>query len=148
MSQYYLAIDPGAKGAFAAEIHGGIPIVKSLSDPPTSEDFTGYLWTNTTAVIEDIPMGGWGPIPQSTVAKLHQGYGRLLGILEVRGIRTIKVKPQEWQKACGAGTKKYHGKDWKKHLAQIAKERFPCVEFKVEQADSLLILDYAIRAKL
>lgn len=145
----YIAIDPGAKGAIAYKYDGSFQVaVQSLSDPPSMEDFASFSASQHTVVIEDIPMGGWGPIPQSTVAKLHQGYGRILGILEVRGFRVVRVKPQEWQKSCGAGTKKYHGKNWKKHLAQIAKERFPSCDFKVDQADALLILDHAIRNNL
>lgn len=148
MSQY-IAIDPGAKGAVAYNYEGSFRVlIGSLSDPPRMEDFESFLPTKCTAVIEDIPMGGWGPIPQSTVAKLHQGYGRILGILEVRGFRVVRVKPQEWQKSCNAGTKKYHGKGWKKHLAQIARERFPSADFTLDQADSLLILDHAIRNNL
>lgn len=148
MSQY-IAIDPGAKGAIAFNYDGSFQVtVLSLSDPPALEDFTSFSPTKHTVVVEDIPMGGWGPIPQSTVAKLHQGYGRILGICEALGFRVIRVRPQDWQKSCGAGTKKYHGKGWKKHLAQMAKERFPAVDFSVDQADSLLILDHAIRNNL
>jgi len=148
MSQY-IAIDPGAKGAIAYTADGTMLIgVHKLSDPPCMEDLSSFSPSHYTVVIEDIPMGGWGPIPQSTVAKLHQGYGRILGMCEVRGFRVIRVKPQEWQKSCGAGTKKYHGKGWKKHLAQLAKERFPSVDFTVDQADSLLILDHAFRNNL
>ena len=138
----YIAIDPGAKGAIAVGL-GEVTTLFDLSDPPCMDDFS-YLEAKTyTAVIEEIPMGGWGPIPQSTVAKLHQGYGRILGILEVRGFRVIKVKPQAWQKTIGAGNKRDHGKGWKKHLADLARDRFPNVEFKVDQADALLMLDHA-----
>ena len=145
----YIAIDPGSKGAIAYNFDGTFQVaVQSLSDPPSSEDLASFSPKNYTVVVEDIPMGGWGPIPQSTVAKLHQGYGRILGIADAYGFRVIRVKPQEWQKSCNAGVKKYDGKDWKKHLAQIAKERFPAVDFKIEQADALLILDHAVRNRL
>jgi len=146
----YIAIDPGSKGAIACfsctspENVG----ISSLSDPPQLSDFSEFSPSHYTAIIEEIPMGGWGPIPQSTVAKLHQGYGRILGILEVRGFRIIRVRPQEWQKTIGAGKKRDHGKDWKKHLAQIAKDRFPAVEFKQDQADALLLLDHARQLNL
>lgn len=148
MSQY-IAIDPGAKGAIAFNYDGSFQVsVLPLSDPPALEDFMSFSPAKHTVVVEDIPMGGWGPIPQSTVAKLHQGYGRILGICEALGFRVIRVSPQAWQKSCNAGTKRYHGKDWKKHLAQLAKERFPAVDFKTEQADALLLLDHAVRARL
>jgi hypothetical protein len=148
MSQY-LAIDPGAKGALAYTYDGSNVIgVQTLSDPPCMEDLSTFSPSHYTVVVEDIPMGGWGPIPQSTVAKLHQGYGRILGMCEVRGFRVIRVKPQELQKSVGAGQKKYHGKGWKKHLAQLARERFPAAEFKVDQADAVLMLDHAIRNRL
>jgi hypothetical protein len=146
---YYIAIDPGSKGAIASlDPDGRSAKVKNLSDPPRMDDFAGFYASNCVAVVEEIPMGGWGPIPQSTVAKLHQGYGRILGLLEARGIRTVRVKPQAWQASVGAGSKKYHGKGWKKHLAQIARERFPGVEFTVEQADAILLLDHARRNNL
>jgi hypothetical protein len=144
---FYIAIDPGSKGAIADNSLNLISI-KTLSDPPCMSDFSDYSPANFTAVIEEIPMGGWGPIPQSTVAKLHQGYGRILGILEVRGFRVIKVKPQAWQKTIGAGNKREWGKGWKKHLADIAHDRFPALEFKTEQADALLLLDHARQLNL
>lgn len=145
----YIAIDPGAKGALVWEMDGTRHVgVHTLSDPPCLCDFQELSAAKYTVVIEEIPMGGWGPIPQSTVAKLHQGYGRLLGIIEVCGFRLIRVRPQDWQKSCGAGAKRDHGKDWKKHLARLARERFPSVDFKVDHADALLILDHAIRNNL
>lgn len=147
MSTLYVAIDPGSKGALAWQDGDSIS-VRNLSDPPCLDDLQGILPSVYTAVVEDIPMGGWGPIPQSTVAKLHQGYGRILGLLEARGHRIVRVSPQKWQGACGAGKKKDHGKGWKKHLAQLARERTPGVDFKVDQADALLILDMAVRQRL
>jgi len=148
MSQY-LAIDPGAKGAIAYTADGTMLVgVQKLSDPPSMDDLSPFSPSHYTVVIEEIPMGGWGPIPQSTVAKLHQGYGRILGMCEVRGFRVIRVKPQAWQASVGAGNKKYHGKGWKKHLAQLAKERFPSVDFTLDQADALLILEHAFRNNL
>lgn len=143
-----MAIDPGAKGAIAWMDTEGIVHVQKLSDPPTFDDFPSVIPNFWQVTVEEIPMGGWGPIPQSTVAKLHQGYGRILGICEMAGFRLIRVRPQEWQKSCGAGKKKDHGKDWKKHLARLARERFPTVDFNVDQADALLILDHAIRNNL
>ena len=143
----HIAIDPGSKGAIA-DLTEGLIGIKNLSDPPEMSDFSDYSPTHHTAIIEEIPMGGWGPIPQSTVAKLHQGYGKILGILEVRGFRVIKVKPQAWQKTIGAGNKRDWGKDWKKHLANIAHDRFPSLDFKTEQADALLLLDHARQLNL
>lgn len=148
MTSKHIAIDPGAKGAVAWLDEDNVVRVKNLSDPPCMADLNDFWPAQHTIVIEEIPMGGWGPIPQSTVAKLHQGYGRLLGLIEAKGFRLIRVRPQEWQKSCGAGAKRDHGKDWKKHLARIAGERFPSVDFKTEQADALLLLDHARRHNL
>jgi hypothetical protein len=141
----YIAIDAGAKGCIASvsSIEPMLVSVQTLSDPPQMSDFSEFSPSHYTAVIEEVPMGGWGVIPQATVAKLHQGYGMILGILEVRGFRVIKVKPQAWQKTIGAGSKRDHGKNWKKHLANIARQRFPNVDFNQQQADALLLLDHA-----
>jgi hypothetical protein len=146
----YIAIDAGAKGCIASVscTEPMLVSVRTLTDPPCLADFCEFSPTHYTVVIEEVPMGGWGVIPQATVAKLHQGYGIILGILETRGFRVIKVKPQAWQKTIGAGSKRDHGKDWKKHLANIARQRFPNVEFNQQQADALLILDHARQLNL
>jgi hypothetical protein len=98
-----------------------------------------------TVVIEDVPKFAGKMIPQSATASLHFGFGYLCGHFEARGFRVIKVRPQEWQKSIGIGTKPkgMSSADWKRKLKAEAARRHPAVDVTLATADALLILDHA-----
>jgi hypothetical protein len=97
-----------------------------------------------TVVIEDVPKFAGRMIPQSATASLHFGFGYLCGHFEARGFRVIKVRPQEWQKTIGLGTKgTLSSAQWKRKLRDEAVRRFPSIDVTLQTADALLLLDHA-----
>jgi hypothetical protein len=60
--------------------------------------------------------------------------------------RLVFVRPQEWQRELGLGTKKGRtDRDWKNHLKAEAQRLFPTQDVTLRTADALLILDSSTR---
>lgn len=150
-------IDPGASGGVVWQdfaLGGALSIspVSTGSLAGMSEtDITNMIPPNTggdVAYVEDIPKFMGTLIPGSSIAVLFLSYGIIRGVLAARGIRTILVKPQDWQAHFRLGTRKATGThgQWKNKLKAEAQRRFPQLGKAVtlKTADALLILDYAI----
>jgi hypothetical protein len=140
----YLCIDPGANGGVALYKKDGT--VEAIPLPHLSHDeLRDISMDQYTVVIEDVPKFAGKMIPQSATASLHFGFGYLCGHFEARGFRVIKVRPQEWQKSIGIGTKPkgMSSADWKRKLKAEAARRHPAVDVTLATADALLILDHA-----
>lgn len=145
-----IAIDPGASGGIALFEHGTYrikchPMPKALSDFRIAvEDIIGINEPNSVlAVVEDVPKFVAGMQTSAAgMAKLHQNYGYILGVLDANGVSVKTIRPQEWQKKVGAGDKKTYGTRWKAHLKDLAARRFPMLGKYVtlKTADALLIL--------
>lgn len=136
----YLCIDPGASGGW----------VLDEGSQMTWGDNDGLVELcppiNTTVVIEKVP-AFVGPIPASASFKLGYSYGWIVGLWQGRGFKVVLVKPQEWQKTMGVGTKKGGGHsttDWKNILKREAQRRFPSVEkITLKTADAFCLLSHA-----
>jgi hypothetical protein len=139
----YLCIDPGAKGGMAFLKKDGTTQAAAL--PSLTYDALSELTMDQyTVVIEDVPKFAGRMIPQSATASLHFGFGYLCGHFEARGFRVIKVRPQEWQKTIGIGTKgDLTSAQWKRKLRDEAVRRFPSIDVTLQTADALLLLDHA-----
>jgi hypothetical protein len=139
----YLCIDPGAKGGMAFLKKDGTIQAEAL--PSLTYDALSELTMDQyTVVIEDVPKFAGRMIPQSATASLHFGFGYLCGHFEARGFRVIKVRPQEWQKTIGLGTKgTLSSAQWKRKLRDEAVRRFPSIDVTLQTADALLLLDHA-----
>lgn len=140
----YLAIDPGASGGMAMLTKEGTVEVANL--PQLSYGaLADIIMDQYTVVIEDVPKFAGKMIPQSATAALHFNYGYLCGHFEARGYRVIKVRPQEWQKTIGIGTrdKGMTSAQWKRKLRDEAARRFPTISVTLKNADALLLLDHA-----
>lgn len=82
-----------------------------------------------------------------------KGFGHLEMALISLGIPLTEVRPQEWQKSLGTGTKGSRTtNEWKTRLKEMAQKRWPTVErdFGLKNkgqwlsvSDALLILEYA-----
>lgn len=155
-----IAIDPGASGGYAIwrrwpdgeeqTICGPMPstrvdLVQFINDTV----MTGFR--STLFIVEDIPKFVAGMnTPPSSMAKLHQNFGFLLGAInshvygKLRRVKLILVKPQEWQKRVRAGHKKDWAQRWKAHLKEMACNIFYDLAQKrvvtYKTADALLIL--------
>lgn len=154
MNSAILAIDPGKSGGIAFQISAhNCPVAESM--PETEADVVEALRTAAgTAYLEGVPLvayvekvGGFvgKGQPGSAMFKFGFGAGVIEGALRALGIRTIYVRPQEWQKhfslgtaaACASKTK------WKGKLKAEAQRRYPDLKVTLATADALLILDYA-----
>lgn len=155
-----IAIDPGASGGLAfwrRQLGGYIhlscgPMPKTRVDlAQLIDDVVHMEFESTLFVVEDVPkfIAGMNT-PPSTMAKLHQNFGFLLGAISAyvygrqieRSVQLILKRPADWQKAVNAGTKSYWGKDWKHHLKELACSIYPfhSREITLKTADAMLIL--------
>ena len=136
----YLAIDPGANGGWAYQMHGDGAFMQGGND----ELVDLCPSTDTTIVIEKVP-AFVGPIPASASFKLGYSYGWIVGLWQGRGFKVVLVTPQEWQKTLGIGTKgKSTTTEWKNKLKSEAQRRFPFVEkITLKTADAFCLLSHA-----
>ena len=147
-----LAIDPGASGGLA--LYNADEDKLSLAPfPKARTDFmnvVGELALGRTpifAYVEEVPKFIVGDkASASAIATLHQNFGYILGVLDAYGFPTHLVKPQVWQEATDAGSKKAYGTRWKAHLKDLAARTFPqCAKaLTLKTADAALILAYAL----
>ena len=145
----YLAIDPGASGGYALLKENGDFEAYPLPSL-TYAELQAATFGDYTVVIEDVPKFVGRMIPSSATATLHFGFGYLCGHFEARLMRVIKVRPQEWQKTIGIGTKgkEMSSAQWKRKLRDEAQRRHPELKVTLANADALLLLDHAIQHNL
>jgi hypothetical protein len=73
-----------------------------------------------------------------------RNYGFIEGCVQALGIRLHFVRPQEWIKALGLGTKGAStNTEWKNKLKAHAQRLFPAEKVTLMTADALLILEYS-----
>jgi crossover junction endodeoxyribonuclease RuvC len=143
-----IAIDPGASGALVFGDTRTSPVVihPARKVPPLSalEDALCGAEPPATCYIEFV--GGFigKPQPGSAMFKFGQGVGFWHGCLAALRVRTILVRPQEWQRGL-MGVGKHKGPDRKRALRDEAQRRFPAIKVTLDTADALLIWDYAMR---
>lgn len=144
MSTRIIAIDPGAGGALVFS-HGASVVVHLTKKTPQLDAIEDALSgvERPVAYIEQV--GGFigKPQPGSAMFKFGQGFGYWLGLLAAFHVRTVLVRPQTWQKGLIGSTLK--GADRKRALRDEAARRFPQVKVTLDNADALLLLDYAQR---
>lgn len=132
----YLCIDPGASGGWVyrtseATTCGGIDELNDLEINP-----------NTTVVIENVPPFVGRFIPSSRAFKLGYSFGWLVGYF--RHYKVVLVRPQEWQKSIGVGTKgDSTTTEWKNKLKAEAQRRFPLNTINLKTADAFCLLSHA-----
>jgi hypothetical protein len=157
MNKTIIAVDPGASGGLAICWQmGGDRNVFALPMPGTEADVVETVshWERDARAegaalccyVEKV--GGYisgRPSPGSAMFNFGRNVGVIHGALLARGIRTVEVRPQEWQQTVGAGNSKTHGSKWKNHLKGIAQQRFPGLTPSLKTADALLILEHAIQ---
>jgi hypothetical protein len=146
-----LAIDPGKSGGFAVHINGESGAGKM---PDTLKELalrarglTIEAKTDPVCYLEDVPKFCGHNRPAASIFTLAESYGAAQGILAALGIRTILVRPQDWQKGLNLGKRRDCKNDhaWKAKLKAEAQRRFPAINVTLATADALLLLDYALR---
>jgi hypothetical protein len=135
----YLAIDPGASGGWVFEMgddactSGGINELVDLHFP-----------LNTVIVLENVPPFVGRIIPSSAAFKLGKSCGWLEGYFTGKGFPVVLVRPQEWQKTMGVGTKGTSTtSEWKNKLKAEAQRRFPLNTITLKTADAFCLLAHA-----
>lgn len=148
--RWYLGIDPGASGGYAAvEWRDGAPMLRCVDAMPRTETdvfegIAGWVGPPTLAVIEHVHS-----FPEQGVASAFtfgRNYGFLRGCLIAAGIPFQEVQPRTWQKALGIAPRgKGTGEtqtEFKRRLRGVAQQRFPGVRVTLATADALLIALY------
>jgi len=135
----YLAIDPGASGGWVFKMgddactSGGINELVDLHFP-----------LNTVIVLENVPPFVGRIIPSSAAFKLGKSCGWLEGYFTGKGFPVVLVRPQEWQKTMGVGTKGTSTtSEWKNKLKAEAQRRFPLNTITLKTADAFCLLAHA-----
>lgn len=154
MTKRIIAIDPGKNGAIC--IREGSEIVDVAKMPDTCADLRDFIeeathcqytdMTEIVAYLEQVSaMPGQGVTSMFTFGN---GFGHLEQVLADFRIRTIKVRPQMWQKALSLNSVKDKSKaDHKRRLKDYAQQLFPSVKVTSVNQDALLISEYAIRTE-
>jgi hypothetical protein len=135
----YLAIDPGASGGW---------VLKLGDDACTSGEITElvdlHFPLNTVVVLENVPPFVGRVIPSSAAFKLGKSCGWLEGYFTGKGFAVVLVRPQEWQKTMGVGTKgDSTTTEWKNKLKAEAQRRFPLNTITLKTADAFCLLAHA-----
>lgn len=149
-----IAIDPGKAGGIAVYSvpDGAIIALTSMLETPTDLfNFLKRYCKNSRVYMELVH--GLPKMSGSGMFNFGKGFGHLEMCFISLGIPLTEVRPQEWQKALGTGTKgKRSTNEWKTRLKEIAQKRWTTVErdFGLKNkgqwlsvSDALLILEYA-----
>lgn len=141
-----IGIDPGVNGglAFIDTDTGAVVLHKTENNMGEilADAFCGCDSSEAVAYLEKV--GGFiagKNLPGSMMFKLGENFGHWQGLLTAWGIRTILVRPQDWQKGI-SGTTGTKGAERKRALAAEAKRRFPAHKVTLANCDALLIADY------
>ena len=141
-----LAIDPGLSGGLAHYGPSGVTLdAMPDTDADVRELVLDRLGVSDVVFIEKVGgyVGGKGA-PGSAMFNFGRNVGFLFGLIASRKIRTIEVRPQDWQKTIQAGTKATHGERWKAHLKHIAQQRYPSLHITLKTADAVLIMEHGL----
>lgn len=155
MNKRIIAIDPGKNGAIA--IREGSEIIDIVKMPETCADLRDCIESVVSAsALDDIEVIAYleqvSAMPGQGVTSMFtfgNGFGHLEQVLADFRVRTIKVRPQAWQKSLSLNSVKDKSKaDHKRRLKDYAQQLFPSVKVTSVNQDALLISEYATRNEL
>lgn len=149
-----IAIDPGALGGIAMTMPctlspAAYPMPETEADVVSTihEHLTACKLEQTECVAYVEKVGGFcgKGLPGSAMFNFGFGAGVIEGALRALAIRTVYVRPQEWQKTFSLGTAASCASktEWKNKLKAEAQRRFPSVKVTLKTSDALLILEHA-----
>jgi len=158
MKHRFVAIDPGATGGIVWYDDSNLLISRNM--PDSLEGFISILRSlgGYTVYLENVGTympGNSGP----AAVTFARHCGQIDGVLETLGMKTIRVRPQEWMKSMPltkfdpiprntpeADRKKELGKRKivrKNEIKEYVAARFPLVKVTLKNSDSLGLLLYA-----
>jgi hypothetical protein len=147
--KYYLGIDPGGNGGTAAlNKKGDLKLLIKHSRTSTRDYIDQLLKIKGKidyAIIENV----WGLPGQNAAAnsKLDRSFGRCETALIMLECNYDLVIPKKWQQFYEMQKQKGENKyKWKTRLMEKAKELFPNNTVEREEADSVLIANYALKS--
>lgn len=123
--------------------------VRNMPDTPADilEYLGHYQAFPCVCVLEDVGQGMPGQSSSAT-AKFARHNGHLEMALLALGIKTVKARPQKWEKTYALGkSSSYEKAEWKRKLKECAQQLFPKLGKKVtlKTCDALLIAEYCRR---
>jgi hypothetical protein len=146
--KYYLGIDPGGNGGTAAlNKKGDLKLLIKHSKVNNKQYIDQLLKLKGKieyAVIENV----WGLPGQNAAAnsKLDRSFGRCETALVLLGCDYDLIVPKKWQQFYEMQKEKKENKyKWKTRLMEKAKDLFPNDTVEREEADSILIANYALK---
>ena len=146
----YLSIDPGAAGGFAwTGSDGTVSAVKMPEGMTAQVDFLRALSAEQPGIIAVVEkVGGYMPGNSGPAAATFARHcGHLDAALYALGISVRQVAPNTWMKAMGVPSK-LTKPERKTHLKEKAARRFPQLKVTLATADALMMLAWAVDAKL
>lgn len=146
-----IGIDPGAHGALAFITHNGQAITHATATTAPKDALmdaiSGVALTDCVAYLERV--GGYiagQKLPGSAMFKMGYSAGYWEGALAALGVRTILVRPQDWQAGLPNVAGHKEKADRKRALKAEAIRRFPTLSgITLDTCDALLIADYGRR---
>lgn len=150
MTKRIIAIDPGKNGSIT--LREGTEIVDVCKMPDTCADLRDFIedaiqcqHTDETQIVAYLElvhaMPNNGAVSMFTFGN---GFGHLEQVLADFRVRTVKVRPNQWEKALGLLDKTGTAKaDHKRKLKDKAQQLFPDIKVTAVNQDSLLISEYA-----
>lgn len=155
MNKRIIAIDPGKNGAIC--VREGSEIIDIVKMPETCADLRDCIESVVSAsALDNIEVIAYleqvSAMPGQGVTSMFtfgNQFGHLEQVLADFRVRTIKVRPQAWQKVLSLNSVKDKSKaDHKRRLKDYAQQLFPSVKVTSVNQDALLISEYAIRNEL
>ena len=95
--------------------------------------------------LENVPSFTGKGIPESRAFTLGKQVGLIEGVIVGLGVPLFQVRPQEWAKVVGVGTRGTRSRvEWKAYLKSTAAAMFPTCKVINATSDALLVLRYAM----
>lgn len=150
MVKILLAVDPGSSGGYAFKSSDSELVV--TGNLPDNDSDTIELLREIKSqadqcelAIEAVSSFG-GPVIAASMSKLFGNKRFIEGAAVALGFRVVNVSPQKWQKHFSLGKKKdcENSTAWKRKLKTEAVRRNPDLKVTLNNADALLILEWAL----
>lgn len=152
---YYIGVDPGASGCIAVIDHNGRPCERLRLENKSEHEISSFLREQIEncndreyefiAAIEQVSSS-----PQMGVVSAFsfgKSYGTLLMALAANRISYVTVSPSKWQGEMNVrrASKEIKQAEHKRNLKAAAQKLWPAEKILKDDADALLIAEYARR---
>lgn len=154
MKKIVIGIDPGASGGLAVFYPDGKAATYGAKKEHSYSEILCEIWSaaktegwQIVCYVEALS-GFYGAGKYALTGRqafvMGTSYGKTLGALEALKIPFWTVTPLTWQKNLPIPKTKIK-KDHKRHLCDLAKQRFPHLTPNLQTCDAILIAEYASR---